>query len=163
MKKADAVAEKVFMYNYFILFGIEPDFNIDLSKLEKKYIELSRKFHPDVNSGQLGNIINVNKAYEVLKSPLKRAEHVLDLFNVKGDLSTEILHELMEMREHLLDCSDFQSANRMISEKIKDCMRDLTNAFTIKDFNCAATQVLRLKYLHKSLEEVKKNAANSNF
>ena len=152
--------------NYFTLFEIEPTFNIDLSELEKKYIELSRKFHPDINEGQFKNIVNINKAYEVLKSPLKRAEHVLDLSNIrnkKDNLNCEILHESMEIREYLMDCDDFQSASRMIDEKIKDCMGNLTNAFAVKDFNDAAVQVLRLKYLYKSFEEVKKNATNSNF
>lgn len=167
MKRANVVVEKVFMYsNYFVLFEIEPAFNIDLNALEKKYIELSRQFHPDINKGQAKNIININKAYEILKSPLKRAEYLLDLFNVenkKDNSNAEILNESMEIREYLIDCDDLQAASKMMNEKIKDCMMNLTSAFAAKDFCDAALQVLRLKYLYKSFEEVKKNATNSNF
>ncbi|EAL57959.1 co-chaperone Hsc20, partial [Wolbachia endosymbiont of Drosophila ananassae] len=132
-------------------------------ELEKKYIELSRT---DINERQSQNMENINRAYQVLKSPLERAEHLLDFFDVKSQkdhLNSEILSESMEIREYLLDCDDLQFASRMIDEKIKDCVKNLINTFAVKNFDGAATQVLRLKYLYKSFEEVKKNATNSNF
>ncbi|MDX5495800.1 MAG: molecular chaperone Hsc20 [Wolbachia endosymbiont of Nomada marshamella] len=164
MRKENVVVERVFMSSsYFTLFEIEPTFNISFDELEKKYIELSRT---DINEGQSKNIININKAYQVLKSPLKRAEHLLNLFGMKSQkdhLNSEILNESMEIREYLLDCDDLQFASRMVDEKIKDCVKNLINTFAVKNFDGAATQVLRLKYLYKSFEEVKKNATNSNF
>lgn len=149
--------------SYFTLFEIEPTFNISFDELEKKYIELSRT---DINEGQSKNMENINKAYQMLKSPLKRAEYLLDFFDIKSQkdhLNSEILSESMEIREYLLDCDDLQFASRMIDEKIKGCIKNLINAFATKNFDGAATQVLRLKYLYKSFEEVKKNATNSNF
>ncbi|NSM56794.1 molecular chaperone Hsc20 [Wolbachia endosymbiont of Atemnus politus] len=149
--------------NYFALFEIEPAFNINFDELEKKYIELSKT---DISEGQSKNMANINKAYQILKSPLKRAEHLLDHFGVEiqnDHLNSEVLNESMEIREYLLDCDDLQFASRMIDEKIKGCTKNLINAFAAKNFGEANTQVLRLKYLYKSLEEMKKNAANSNF
>ncbi|MGL9725931.1 MAG: iron-sulfur cluster co-chaperone HscB C-terminal domain-containing protein [Wolbachia sp.] len=149
--------------NYFTLFGIEPAFHISFDELEKKYIELSRV---DINERESKNMENINKAYQILKSPLKRAEYFLDLFGVKSKkehLDREILNESIEIREYLLDCDDLQFANRMINEKIKDCIKNLINAFTTKNSDEAATQVLRLKYLYKSFEEMKENATSSNF
>ncbi len=149
--------------SYFTLFEIEPTFNISFDELEKKYIELSKT---DINEGQSKNIININRAYQILKSPLKRAEHLLNLFGMKSPkdhLNSEILSESVEIREYLLDCDDLQFASRMIDEKIKGCIKNLINTFAVKNFDGAATQVLRLKYLYKSFEEVKKNATNSNF
>lgn len=149
--------------SYFTLFEIEPTFNISFDELEKKYIELSRT---DINERQSQNMENINRAYQILKSPLKRAEHLLDFFDVKSQkdhLNSEILSESMEIREYLLDCDDLQFASRMVDEKIKDCVKNLVNTFAVKNFDGAATQVLRLKYLYKSFEEVKKNATNSNF
>nr|WP_227738554.1 MULTISPECIES: iron-sulfur cluster co-chaperone HscB C-terminal domain-containing protein [unclassified Wolbachia] len=164
MRKENVVVERVFMSSsYFTLFEIEPTFNISFDELEKKYIELSKT---DINERQSQNMENINRAYQILKSPLKRAEHLLDFFDVKSQkdhLNSEILSESMEIREYLLDCDDLQFASRMIDEKIKDCVKNLINTFAIKNFDGAATQVLRLKYLYKSFEEVKKNATNSNF
>ena len=111
-------------------------------------------------------IVKLKARVENIKSPLKRAEHLLDLFGVKSQkdhLNSEILNESMEIREYLLDCDDLQFASRMIDEKIKGCTKNLINAFATKNFDEAAMQVLRLKYLYKSFEEMKKNAANSNF
>ncbi|WP_349967975.1 iron-sulfur cluster co-chaperone HscB C-terminal domain-containing protein [Wolbachia endosymbiont of Armadillidium arcangelii] len=149
--------------SYFTLFEIEPTFNISFDELEKKYIELSKT---DINERQSQNMENINRAYQILKSPLKRAEHLLDFFDVKSQkdhLNSEILSESVEIREYLLDCDDLQFASRMIDEKIKGCIKNLINTFAVKNFDGAATQVLRLKYLYKSFEEVKKNATNSNF
>ncbi|MDM8335546.1 iron-sulfur cluster co-chaperone HscB C-terminal domain-containing protein [Wolbachia pipientis] len=149
--------------NYFTLFEIEPTFNISFDELEKKYIELSKT---DINEEQSKNMENINKAYQVLKSPLKRAEHLLGLFGVKNQedhLSSEVLNESMEIREYLLDCDDLQFARRMIDEKVKDCIENLTKTFATKNFDEAAMQVLRLKYLFKSFEEVKRSATDSNF
>ncbi|MDE5058217.1 molecular chaperone Hsc20 [Wolbachia endosymbiont of Drosophila bocki] len=147
--------------NYFTLFEIELAFNISFDELEKKYIELSRT---DINERQSQNMESINRAYQILKSPLKRAEHLLNLFGVAKDHpNSEILNESIEIREYLLDCDDLQFASRMIDEKIKDCVKNLINTFAVKNFDGAATQVLRLKYLYKSFEEVKKNATNSNF
>ncbi|MCX3065492.1 molecular chaperone Hsc20 [Wolbachia endosymbiont of Drosophila pseudotakahashii] len=162
MRKENVVVERVFMSsNYFTLFEIEPAFNISFDELEKKYIELSRT---DINERQSQNMENINRAYQILKSPLKRAEHLLNLFGVAKDHpNSEILNESIEIREYLLDCDDLQFASRMIDEKIKDCVKNLINTFAVKNFDGAATQVLRLKYLYKSFEEVKKNATNSNF
>lgn len=149
--------------NYFTLFGIEPAFHISFDELEKKYIELSKT---DINERQSQNMENINKAYQILKSPLKRAEHLLSFLDVQSQenySNSEILNESMEIREYLLDCDDLQFANRMINEKIKDCTKNLINAFATKNFDEAATQVLRLKYLYKSFEEMKENASSSNF
>jgi DnaJ-domain-containing proteins 1 len=164
MRKENVVVERVFMSsNHFTLFGIETAFHINFDELEKKYIELSRA---DINERESKNMENINKAYQILKSPLKRAEHLLSLLDVQSQenhSNSEILNESMEIREYLLDCDDLQFANRMINEKIKDCTKNLINAFATKNFDEATTQVLRLKYLYKSFEEIKENAASSNF
>lgn len=163
MKRGDVDAEKVFMCNHFSILGFQPRFNIDLNVLEDKYIELSRTFHPDVNDGKCENIIKINKAYEVLKSPLKRAEHLLDLSEVRiNTTNLKVLNESIEIRESLLDCNDMDDAIKMVDEKIKNCIKSLVYAFNEKNFSDAAEEVLRLKYLYKAFEEVKKNAANSN-
>ncbi|NSM57063.1 molecular chaperone Hsc20 [Wolbachia endosymbiont of Atemnus politus] len=149
--------------NYFTLFEIEQAFNISFDELEKKYIALSRA---DINEKQSKNMENINKAYQVVKSPLKSAAHLLDHFGVKSQkdhINSKILNESMEIREYLLDCDDLQFASWMIDEKIKGCTKNLINAFAAKNFGEAITHVLRLKYLYKSFEEMKKNAANSNF
>ncbi len=153
------------MSDHFTLFNIQPKFDIDLSLLEKKYIELSKTFHPDnctLNDEKplaVTKTINVNKAYEILKSPLKRAEYLLHLFSAENidNHSSEILEESMQIREAIFDGIDRKTLIQTISNKIKDCIENLKNAFADKDLNKAMIQSSRLKYLNKSYEEVKWN------
>ncbi|WP_315940523.1 iron-sulfur cluster co-chaperone HscB C-terminal domain-containing protein, partial [Wolbachia pipientis] len=63
--------------------------------------------------------------------------------------------ESMEIREYLLNCDDFQSVTKLVNNKINDCMKSLSNAFSSRNLNNAATQVIRLKYLYKTSEEIK--------
>jgi molecular chaperone HscB len=164
MKKAGVDAERVFMHNnYFALFEIEPSFHINLNELERRYINLSKKFHPDVNDGKIYRIVDINKAYKTLLSPLTRAEYLLDLFNVEAHIDLEVLHESMEIREYLLDCGDFQDIAKIVDQKINNCMQNLETAFATSNLNDAAVQVIRLKYLYKSSDEIKKNVSDPSF
>ncbi len=93
MRKENVVVGRVFMSsNYFALFKIEPAFNISFDELEKKYIELSKT---DINERQSQNMENINKAYQVLKSPLKRWRSLSNLrddsqFNFGEKLPTKM-------------------------------------------------------------------------
>lgn len=163
MKKEDAVVEKVFMSDYFALFNIQPKFDIDLGLLEKKYIELSKIFHPDNHTlgceKSIESTININKAYQILKSPLKRAEYLLSLLNATKNCNVdpEILEESMQIRESIFSGNDKQILTKTIESKIKECIGNLKNSFANKDLHEVAKQLHRLKYLNKSYEEVKWN------
>ncbi|WP_339045211.1 Fe-S protein assembly co-chaperone HscB [Candidatus Mesenet endosymbiont of Agriotes lineatus] len=165
MKKEDVVAEKVFMSDYFTLFNIQPKFDIDLDLLEKKYIELSKTFHPDnctldhAKSIAVKDTININKAYQTLKSPLKRTEYLLSLLKAEKNcnVDSEILEESMQIRESILSGDDKQILTKIIENKIKECIGNLKNSFANNDLNKATGQLHRLKYLNKSYEEVKWN------
>jgi Fe-S protein assembly co-chaperone HscB len=66
--------------NYFENFSFNVDFNIDLEELENKYLEFQKQFHPDNSiSADVEKSISINEAYKVLKNPLQRASHILQL------------------------------------------------------------------------------------
>ncbi|MDG7056303.1 MAG: Fe-S protein assembly co-chaperone HscB [Wolbachia endosymbiont of Meromenopon meropis] len=151
--------------NYFTLFEIEPVFDINFGDIEKKYIELIKI---DINERQSKNMKNINKAYHTLKSPLKRAEYLLYILGIEiqkdcSNFEVEVLDESIKIREFLLECDDLQFASRMINGKIENCINNLIDAFGAKNFSKAVMQVVRLRYLYKSLEEIKKNATNTDF
>lgn len=165
MKKAGAVVEKAFMSNYFTLFNIQPKFDIDLDLLEKRYIELSKTLHPDsYTSGRekstaVENTININKAYQILKSPLRRAEHLLSLLNTEKNCNVDpkILEESMQIRESIFSGANKQALTEIIEDKIKECIGNLKNSFASNNLSEAVGELHRLKYLNKSHEEVKWN------
>ena len=105
-------------YELFKLFDIEQSFNVDLSTLQKKYFNLQNTFHPDKYSNAssrdkllaLQKTSEINDAYNVLKNPISRAEHLLNINGIDFDHNKTIaddtfLFEQMELRETMEEVS----------------------------------------------------------
>lgn len=73
--------------NYFELFGLSVQFDVDIRSVADRYRELQRATHPDqFASGTdqeqriaVEQAALVNDAYQTIKSPLKRAQYLLEL------------------------------------------------------------------------------------
>ena len=73
--------------DYFSVFGLEPQLNIDLAALEQEFHRLSRKLHPDrfarasrsESEWSLADTALLNDAYRTLKDPIRRTEYLLKL------------------------------------------------------------------------------------
>jgi molecular chaperone HscB len=71
--------------DYFAFFGLPRTLTIDATDLERRFRELSRKFHPDYyyNASPTERLASLerssylNDAYRALKSPATRVEHLL--------------------------------------------------------------------------------------
>src|SRR4030095_5268357 len=65
--------------DYFTALSLPRKLNIDTGKLETKYYEMSRAFHPDFYEGKtemeravsLANSATLNQAYHTLKDPIE--------------------------------------------------------------------------------------------
>ena len=79
--------------NYFEVFDLPKILGIDLRELEKKFHELSRKYHPDYfttastedKQRALQLTSKLNDAYRTLRHPVRRVEYLLDLEGFKPD------------------------------------------------------------------------------
>jgi molecular chaperone HscB len=115
--------------NYFELFEIPPQFEVDTKKLKPKFLELSRKFHPDFHTNEdeagLQRVMEissaVNKGWQVFQDPMATLQYVLEMTgsiseqeNVK--LSGDFLMEMMELNEQITDSEQNQLLD--IKEKI---------------------------------------------
>ncbi len=103
------------MENYFELFSIEPDFNINIINLNAEYQQQVAKFHPDrfVNSSTkeralaLQNTSLINTAFDTLKSSLNRANYLLELNGIDAfdekytQMDVKFLINQIELRENL--------------------------------------------------------------
>jgi len=99
--------------DYFEFLGIKELLNINQDDLEKKFYDLSKKFHPDFfqNGTREEMMISLekssflNKAYHTLKDPIERAKYMLELMwgkrinEEKKNVPPEILMEVMELHE----------------------------------------------------------------
>ena len=73
--------------DYFSVFGLVPQLDLDLGMLEHEFHKLSRKLHPDrfaraqENEKQwsLADTALLNDAYRTLKDPIRRTEYLLKL------------------------------------------------------------------------------------
>jgi len=100
--------------DHFERLGLERRFDLDTDELERRYLELSRRLHPDrmvhqpakVQAKALRLSAELNEAHEVLKDEARRAEYLLELAggpSAEKDKRTpqEFLIEQMELREEL--------------------------------------------------------------
>ncbi|RVU41820.1 co-chaperone HscB [Rheinheimera riviphila] len=116
--------------NYFQLFQVPAQFDLDLTELGTRYLELQRNFHPDNFAAgserdrllAVQQAANINDAYHSLKQPLLRAEHLLALRGVKisheqrSFTDTGFLMQQMELRELLGDILHSSDPYALIDE-----------------------------------------------
>jgi molecular chaperone HscB len=92
--------------DYFTFFGFDRKLVVDESALQKRFYELSRKWHPDRFSRAPQEEQNkaleasslLNDGYRTLKDPVKRAEYLLteEGFPIGEQRSRDVPPELLE-------------------------------------------------------------------
>lgn len=116
--------------DYFQIFGLDVNFTIDVTHLSEIYQTLQKTVHPDkfAHASQQEQLIAVKKstlindAYQTLKSPLKRAEYILNvrevpLPNEQASFSDNMfLMRQMELREMLADIKSAGDVDAAIFE-----------------------------------------------
>src|ERR1700674_1865570 len=110
--------------DHFSLFEVPRKLWIEMSALEKKFLELSWKLHPDkfVNASpeeqelSLKRSSELNDAYRVLRDPVGRVEYLLELEGMrkegehKQQAPPELLEEVFELNESLDELREAKSA-----------------------------------------------------
>ncbi len=164
--------------NYFQLFQVPAQFDLDLTELGTRYLELQRNFHPDNFAAgserdrllAVQQAANINDAYHSLKQPLLRAEHLLALRGVKisheqrSFTDTSFLMQQMELRELLgdiLHSSDpyalIDEAEQHIQQHKNGLLKQLARALESNDHEQdlqAADIIRKLKFFFKLQHEL---------
>src|SRR4029077_2169898 len=110
--------------DHFLLFGLPRKLWIEMSALEKKFLQLSWKIHPDkfVNASaeeqelSLKRSSELNDAYRVLRDPLARLEYLLEIEGMrkegehKQQAPPELLEEVFELNESLDELREAKSS-----------------------------------------------------
>jgi molecular chaperone HscB len=102
------------MQNHFDRLGLPRRFSIDAAELERAYLAHSRAVHPDYHlagpSSDLGASLElsaaVNEAYNTLRDPFARAEHLLALeggpsASEQKQMPPAFLAEMLDAREEI--------------------------------------------------------------
>ena len=160
------------MHNHFDLFGLTPQFSIEGEALERSYRDIQSKVHPDrfARSGDaerrasLQWTTRVNEAFQILKYPVTRAKHLLELHGVDVAFETntamppDFLVQQMELRETLEEAKDAAALDALRGD-LKSQRRILEKAIAEaidakKDYAGAAGLVRKLQFLEKLDSEI---------
>lgn len=165
--------------NYFELFALPRSFELDLSELKARYLDLQRAVHPDkfANASERERLLavqktaQINDGFAVLKSPITRAEHLLLLAGI--ELAHEhqtlkdpmFLIQQMELREQLAEISeasdpeqaiiDFQQQIDQFVAEFEQQFIGLFNEGGEIALNTAADGVRKLKFMLKLTAEAR--------
>lgn len=160
------------MIDYFTLYNFEKSFDITPDQLEDKYLSLQSEFHPDKSTSEEEKIRNIkisadiNSGYKTLKSSISRAEHLLELENIRVnkeqnnsyETPQEILLEQLELREKVFDSNKekLKPLEKEIKSALKLSKQDFSELYKIKHWKEASEKAIKMRYLDKLLEEIKK-------
>lgn len=164
--------------NYFELFNLPFQFEIDADKMADTYRQLQREVHPDkfANADEHTRLLavqksaQVNDGFETLKNPLARAEYMLAEQGVDIQIEQKTLQDpmflmqQMELREQLEDItnmSDPEDAIDQMDDEINAMTRDLYQQIEpLLVTSCkvtlenAANIVRKLKFMAKLKDEL---------
>ena len=154
--------------NFFTLLQLPEAFDIDLETLHQNYQSIQKNIHPDRfatfdDEAKLESIkktAQVNDAYQTLKSPIRRAEYLLQLkgINIHDEKYTAVpqdfLMQQMEWREeletHKLNKVALQKLAQDIQKNKNDMMNQLPSFFDDKNYLNDAIRVTReLNFIEK--------------
>ena len=112
--------------DYFSFFGLPRRLNLDPDDLERRFRDLSRKFHPDYyynappaeRLASLERSSYLNDAYRALKNPVRRAEHLLAIEGLPAPRSEEgsarvppaLLEEVFALNEELEEIRELRES-----------------------------------------------------
>jgi molecular chaperone HscB len=163
------------MQSHFDLFGLAPAYALETEALERSYREIQSRVHPDryAHAGDaerrasLQWTTRVNEAFQILKNPVTRAKHLLELHGVDVAFETntamppEFLMQQMELREALEDATQKKDSARLDSlhknllrekQKLEQAIAEAIDAR--RDYAGAAGLVRKLQFLEKLDSEI---------
>ncbi len=162
---------------YFELFGLTPQFDINLVTLETNYRSVQSASHPDrfvtaspaekLRSMQTATL--ANEAYQTLKNPADRAKYVLALQGVDAVAETnttmpaEFLMQQMEWREAIDDAkqtNNIEALDALLSEMQQEArilQTELTELIDVKkNLPLALEATRKLIFIDKVCADIRK-------
>lgn len=161
--------------NYFELFAIAEQFDLDVSTLESNFRKTQSAYHPDrfvsapaaEKLAAMQMATSANEAYSVLKSPAKRAKYILERHGIDAiadtntAMPTEFLMQQMEWRERIEDARMARSISALdeIAGELKGETKSLINELHAlldinKDLTSATAVTRKLIFIDKVCADI---------
>lgn len=155
--------------DFFSKFGYQESFTIDTEDLNKKYLSMQSKTHPDlfVKKSEIEQTLALtvssylNDAYKILKDDIARSKYILELHNIDLEQTAqtylktdpEFLEEVMDLNEEKMDISnddDQEIFLQKLQNKIQKARLNIVDSFNKKQYEQAAIDTIKLKYYQKA-------------
>jgi molecular chaperone HscB len=161
------------MLSCFDILSTPPVFDLDTAALEAAYLKAQRQFHPDRFVGKpqaekmaaLQKSMDINQAYETLKNPLKRAQHLLSLQGIMVGTEADnikpskaLLMEVMELREKSEEIENADEKTKLVDQLRglhRNSLSGISNHYSNGSWEKMAQETLRLGYIVKMLDDMK--------
>jgi molecular chaperone HscB len=162
--------------DYFSLFQLTPQYDVDLSELASQFRALQAIWHPDrfatadneARRLSIQNTAFINEAYETLKKPRLRARYLLELndvsFNDEMETSKDpmFLMQQMELRENIEEAEHaddpFEALDTVVAEvrsQAEQLEHEFKTAFAEENLQAAKDVVLKMRFFERIKGEVK--------
>ena len=163
-----------FQKNYYQLFDLPVQFDLDGAVLGEHFRKLQQQFHPDRFAGTSAQEQRVavqysalvNQAYSVLRQPLNRAVYLLELAGMSQEevsaqkVAGGFLIEQMELREKLEIIGDMVDPETVLDHLMSEIRGDIgshqkefAEAYEAGDLPNAASACVKMQYLEKLMQE----------
>jgi molecular chaperone HscB len=160
---------------YFELFGMNPVFDIDCSRLHAEQQRLQATYHPDryVNASERDKRVSVqvaswvNQAYETLQDPVKRSRYLLEIngADIPDDSTTtsdtEFLMEQIELREQVESCRQgedgLQRSDQIeagLAHRASELATEFVSHFEASQFNQAIASSQKMQFIQRIQQQL---------
>ena len=164
-----------FSQNYFELFGLQANFDIDSADLRRAQQRLQSTYHPDrfaAASGQEKRLSVqmaslINQAYQTLRDPVKRSRYLLEIRGVElpDDSQTTADHaflmEQIELREAIDTARQAEDAldrcwglARQLDQRSTELERAFVSALETDDTAAAIDGSRKLQFIQRIRQQL---------
>jgi molecular chaperone HscB len=164
-----------FSQTYFELFGLNPVFDIDYSRLHAEQQRLQAIYHPDryVSASERDKRVSVqvaswvNQAYETLQDPVKRSRYLLEIngADIPDDSTTTsdttFLMEQIELREQVESCRQgedgLQRSDEIeagLAQRAKELATEFVSHFDASQFDQAIVSSRKMQFIQRIQQQL---------
>ena len=163
--------------NYFELFGLPLQFELEDRELADRYKNLQRQLHPDTVIAAADDrqkrfaiqaAAHVNEAYRILRNPLDRAGYLLEQKGCKSaadkagkQLTSEFLMRQIQLREELETIPDTDNPRECLLELRERTEQEIGRYYESfgeqmgrREYAAAGDTVRKLQFFHKLQDEM---------
>ena len=152
----------------FAVFGLPRSLDIDARALEKRYLQLSRECHPDLNrvadgdcAAVLQRSAEINDAFKVLRDPWQRARSLIEAqspgaLDRNKKLDPLFLVEALELAEEVATVTPdaVEVLHARLQQLLASSYETLRAAVANGDFDAAAASFHQAHYHRKALADL---------